>query len=110
LHIPTNTGAVRRNKAEEEFGGTVSNRKQLYKLLAPYKVHIMLGHTHFNESWEEGNIMEHNHGTVCGAWWTGPICGDGTPGGYGVYEVDGDEIKWYYKATGKSKEHQLRFV
>ena len=72
LHIPTNTGAVRRNKTTEEFGGTVSNRKQLYKILAPYKVHIMSGHTHFNESWEEEGIMEHNHGTVCGAWWTGP--------------------------------------
>jgi hypothetical protein len=108
LHIPTNTGAVKRNKIVEEFGGTVSNRKQLYKLLAPYKVHIMSGHTHFSESWEEGNIMEHNHGTVCGAWWTGPICGDGTPAGYGVYEVDGDAVKWYYKSTGKPKEHQLR--
>lgn len=108
LHIPTNTGAERRNKKPEEFGGTVSNRKQLYKILAPYKVHIMSGHTHFNESWEEGNVMEHNHGTVCGAWWTGPICGDGTPAGYGVYEVEGDDIRWYYKSTGKPKEHQLR--
>lgn len=108
VHIPTDTGAVRRNKSKEEFGGTVSNRKQLYKILAPYKVHIMSGHTHFNECWEEGNIMEHNHGTVCGAWWTGPICGDGTPSGYGVYEVNGSDVSWYYKATGKPKEHQLR--
>jgi hypothetical protein len=108
LHIPTNTGAARRNKKDEEFGGTVSNRKQLYKLLAPYKVHFMSGHTHFNECWEDGNMIEHNHGTVCGAWWTGPICGDGTPNGYGVYEVDGSEIRWYYKSTGKPREHQLR--
>jgi hypothetical protein len=68
----------------------------------------MSGHTHFNESWEDGNMMEHNHGTVCGAWWTGPICGDGTPNGYGVYEVNGNEIQWYYKSTGRPKEHQLR--
>ncbi|HEU4470956.1 MAG TPA: calcineurin-like phosphoesterase family protein [Flavisolibacter sp.] len=108
VHIPTNTGASRRRNEKEEFGGSVSNRKQLYKILAPYKVHIMSGHTHFNESWEENNIMEHNHGTVCGAWWTGPICGDGTPGGYGVYEVDGSELRWYYKSTGMPKEHQLR--
>lgn len=108
LHIPTNTGASRRYKKEEDFGGTVSNRKQLYKLLAPYKVHIMSGHTHFNDNWEEGNMMEHNHGTVCGAWWTGPICGDGTPMGYGVYEVNGSEVKWYYKSTGMPKENQLR--
>lgn len=108
VHIPTNTGAIRRKKIKEEFGGTVSNRKQLYKLLRPYKVHIMSGHTHFNESWEEDNIMEHNHGTVCGAWWTGPICSDGTPSGYGVYEVEGSELKWYYKSTGKEESHQLR--
>ena len=108
LHIPTYTGAPKRNKTEEDFGGTVSNRKKLYALLAAYKVHILSGHTHFNENWEEGNIMEHNHGTICGAWWTGPICGDGTPRGYGVYEVNGADVKWYYKSTGMNKDHQLR--
>ena len=108
LHIPTFTGSPRRNKVPSEPGGTVANREQLYKMLAPYKVHIMSGHTHFNDNWEKDNIMEHNHGTVCGAWWTGPICGDGTPGGYGVYEVDGSTIKWYYKSTGLSKDKQLR--
>jgi hypothetical protein len=107
LHIPTNTGAARRTKSEESIGGVVSNREQLYKILKPYKVHIMSGHTHFNEHWEKDNIMEHNHGTVCGAWWTGPICGDGTPSGYGVYEVDGSELKWYYKSTGFDKDHQV---
>ncbi|AXY77886.1 metallophosphoesterase [Paraflavitalea soli] len=108
-HIPTDTGNQRRNKLEEEaIGGTVSNRNQLYKLLKPFKTHIMSGHTHVNEKWEKDNLMEHVHGTVCGAWWTGPICSDGTPNGYGVYEVDGDELKWYYKSTGKEKDHQLR--
>ncbi|MGC4099710.1 calcineurin-like phosphoesterase C-terminal domain-containing protein [Ferruginibacter sp.] len=107
LHIPTNTGAARRANKEAELGSVVANRQQLYKMLAPYKVHFMSGHTHFNDTWEEGNMMEHNHGTVCGAWWTGPICGDGTPSGYGVYEVNGSDIKWYYKSTGKPKEYQL---
>jgi C terminal of Calcineurin-like phosphoesterase len=45
---------------------------------------------------------------VCGAWWTGPICTDGTPGGYGVYEVDGPALRWYYKAVGHDRAHQLR--
>ena len=108
LHIPTFTGASRRANKEEEPGGVVANRKHLYKLLEPFKVHIMSGHTHFNDNWEEGDIMEHNHGTVCGAWWTGPICGDGTPVGYGVYEVDGSDVKWYYKSTGLAKEKQVR--
>jgi hypothetical protein len=45
---------------------------------------------------------------VCGAWWTGGVCYDGTPNGYGVYEVRGSEIRWRYKATGQPDTHQLR--
>jgi hypothetical protein len=109
LHIPTNTGDQRRNKKkEEELGGVVTNREALYEILKPYKVQIVSGHTHWNEVWENDNITEHNLGTVCGAWWSGPICGDGTPNGYGVFEVDGDDISWYYKATGYEKPYQIR--
>jgi hypothetical protein len=109
LHIPVNTGAQRRNKmSEEPIGGVVSNRKELYRILKPYKAHIMSGHTHFNEKVFEGDIIEHVHGTVCGAWWTGPICYDGTPNGYGVYEVNGGEIQWYHKSVGYEKTHQFR--
>lgn len=110
VHIPVNTGVKRRNPTEDEpIGGVVSNRKELYRILKPYKAHIMSGHTHFNEKVFEGdNIIEHVHGTVCGAWWTGPICYDGTPNGYGVYEVDGSDIKWYHKAVGKERDHQFR--
>lgn len=107
LHIPTNTGAAKRNGQEAELGSVVANREQLYKILSAYTVHFMSGHTHFNDVWEKGNMMEHNHGTVCGAWWTGSICGDGTPSGYGVYEVNGSEVKWYYKSTGLPREHQM---
>ena len=110
LHIPVNTGAMRRNGLKEEpIGGVVSNRKELYRMLKPFKAHIMSGHTHFNEKVFEGdNIIEHVHGTVCGAWWTGPICYDGTPNGYGVYEVNGNEIKWFHKAVGHDKNYQMR--
>jgi hypothetical protein len=110
VHIPVNSGTQKREKMNEEpIGGVVSNRKELYRLLAPFKVHIMSGHTHFNEKVFQGeNIIEHIHGTVCGAWWTGPICKDGTPNGYGVYEVNGSEISWYHKAVGFGKEYQLR--
>lgn len=109
LHIPTNTGLREREGLKEDpAGGVVSNRDHLYKLLQPYKVHIMSGHTHWNENWEKDNIMEHNHGTVCGAWWRPQqIAADGTPNGYAIYEIDGDEIKWYYKSTGKPKTFQM---
>lgn len=110
VHIPVNTGAKRREQlAEEPIGGVVANRKELYRILKPYNVHIMSGHTHFNEKVFEGdNIIEHVHGTVCGAWWTGPICYDGTPNGYGVYEVNGSDITWYHKAVGLEKDYQFR--
>lgn len=86
----------------------VENNKALYQVLEPYKVHIMSGHTHYNNNIISRNIYEHVHGTLCGAWWTGPVCGDGTPPGYGVYEVDGTSLKWHYKSVGFKKEHQIR--
>ena len=47
-------------------------------------------------------------GAVCGAWWSGPICHDGTPNGYCVYTVRGEEVTWRYKATGQPDDHQMR--
>ena len=60
--------------------------------------------------------MEHNTAAVCATWWwTGKngyagnhICKDGSPGGYGVYEVDGKSIKWYYKSIGSPQNYQFR--
>ena len=55
-------------------------------------------------------------GAVCATWWwTGRsgyannhICKDGSPGGYGVFEIEGRNVKWYYKSTGKPKSYQFR--
>jgi len=93
LHIPVHNG--------------VANNQELYDILEDRKVHIMSGHTHYNLNVIKGNVYEHVHGTLCGAWWTGPVCGDGTPRGYGVYEVKGTELSWFYKSTGHPEEHQL---
>jgi hypothetical protein len=86
----------------------VENKQALYDIVAGYNVHIMTGHTHYNNNIIKDNVYEHVHGTVCGAWWTGPICGDGTPPGYAIYEVNGTDIKWYYKSVGQNKSHQIR--
>jgi hypothetical protein len=86
----------------------VKNNEDLYKVLDSFtNVHFMSGHTHYNKNTIKNNIYEHNHGTVCGAWWTGPICEDGTPNGYGVYEVNGTELKWYYQGTGLDRKEQV---
>lgn len=84
------------------------NAQDVLALLGKRKVHVMSGHTHYNENTEHGNVYEHNHGTVCGAWWTGPICGDGTPNGYAVYHVNGTDISWQYISTGKPANHQMK--
>lgn len=93
VHIPVHKGT--------------KNNQALYDILGDRNVHIMSGHTHYHVNAIKGNIYEHNHGTVCGAWWTGPICGDGTPGGYGVYKAKGKELSWHYQSTGKDADHQM---
>ncbi|KEO71883.1 calcineurin-like phosphoesterase C-terminal domain-containing protein [Anditalea andensis] len=109
LHIPTYTGAVTRYPERDTLGGTVSNRQHLYKILEGYNAHIMSGHTHFNDNMILGDhLFEHCHGTVCGAWWSGPICYDGTPNGYGVYKAQGSSLSWQYKSTGMDLNHQMR--
>ena len=81
------------------------------------KVHILTGHTHINHSVEASqSIMEHNTAAVCATWWwTGKngyagnhICTDGSPGGYGVWEMNGTDIKWHYKSIGYAKNYQFR--
>lgn len=95
LHIPVNSG--------------VKNKDDFFKVISGFtNVHIMSGHTHYNRNMITNNVFEHNHGTVCGAWWTGPVCEDGTPSGYGVYEVDGTKLKWYYQSTGLDRKQQVR--
>jgi hypothetical protein len=86
----------------------VKNKEDLYAILEDRPVHIMSGHTHWHDNVIKDNIYEHNHGTVCGAWWTGSICGDGTPNGYGVYKVNGTKLSWHYQATGESADHQFK--
>jgi hypothetical protein len=94
VHIPVHSGT--------------KNNTELYSILQDRNVHIMSGHTHYHVNAIRGTIYEHNHGTVCGAWWTGPICGDGTPSGYGVYKVKGNDISWHYQATGQAADYQMK--
>lgn len=80
-------------------------------------VHILTGHIHVNYTVKHSEaIMEHNIAAVCATWWwTGKngyagnhICKDGSPGGYNVFEVNGRDLKWYYKSIGYPKSYQFR--
>lgn len=81
------------------------------------ETHILTGHTHQtynNDKLSSKKIFHHNSGAVCGTWWwTGYYTGigmgpDGSPSGYYIYNMNGTDIKWTFKATGKSTDFQFR--
>jgi hypothetical protein len=98
--------------------GTASTHgRDVVNLLKTFKeAHIMTGHTHTNEKWKHDDLpmsklMEHTHGTACGAHWRSRVCLDGTPNGYAVYHIEKNHIKdYYYKATGEQydRNYQMR--
>lgn len=105
FHMPTQT----KEYIKDSVTSTLQNRDQFYRLLNPYNAHIFSGHTHTNDNFIIGdNLYEHNHAAICGIFWQGPDCSDGTPPGYGVYEADGDQLTWHYKAIGFSNDYQFR--
>lgn len=99
-----------------------SNTSQFLSLIDGYNVNIVTGHTHqlYNvvpqESVMEGrDIFEHNSGAVCASWWWSGyltpgvhIGTDGAPGGYAVWDINGTDMKWMFKATGHPEDYQFR--
>jgi hypothetical protein len=109
LHIPVlGSSHIRNGRKTPEPEVAVMNREVLYRLLEPYRVHLLAGHMHESEHGFTHGMHEHVSGAVCGAWWSGPICGDGTPSGYSVYEIDAEAVTWYYQATGREPTYQAR--
>ncbi len=108
-HIPVlGSQHTRNGQRNPEASMAIMNRESLYRLLEPFAAHVLTGHTHEAEHLFEQGVHEHVTGATCGAWWSGPICADGTPNGYCVYDVEGEDIRWRYKATGQADTHQLR--
>ena len=105
LHIPTST---RSTQAEEPVRDVMQNRQYLYDMLKPYNAHIFAGHMHYNDNFViSDSLFEHDHAAVCAEFWQTPQCSDGCPQGYGVYEINGDNIQWYYKSVGYDKNFQF---
>lgn len=89
------------------------NREEILGLLKEYShVKLMCGHTHYNQNYQVKapiQVEERITGAACGAWWHGVICADGTPNGYEVYEINGNEfVDNYYKSTRFDKSYQIR--
>lgn len=108
-HIPPHTTYANRYGVDDSINAIrIVNKDLLYDLLKPYKSYFICGHTHESQYITDGDSEVHVCGAVCGGWWTGPICYDGTPNGYSIYKVKGDKISWQYKSTGHPLDHQLR--
>lgn len=108
LHIPTFSHIVEYNPGRDINRESVVNRAALFQILEGYQVHLISGHVHWNENIVNGNVIEHNTGAISGAWWSGEICYDGTPKGYGLYQSNGGDISWKYKSIGKDLDFQLK--
>lgn len=107
MHIPTSS------TKELQFNALLpdetSNAASLYNILKGYDAHILTGHSHNN--WNvvfTDSLMEHNTAAVCGTFWKSDICTDGTPSGYGVYQVNGNKVSWKYKSAGYPIDYQFR--
>lgn len=85
------------------------NARALHNLYKGRETHIITGHMHYNLNMEFGDhVMEHNTASACGTWWQIPVCLDGSPRGYAVYEVNGNKVEWYYKGAGYDLDYQMR--
>lgn len=108
-HIPCYSRAARAKQwTKEDPKKIVSNRQALFNLLKGYNAHIMSGHEHYNENFIiSDSIYEHCHAPLSTLFWCAPWAMDGTPGGYAVYEIDGDKIDGYYKSVGRNRDYQF---
>ena len=91
------------------------------KLLSQYdRVYSWSGHYHYNFGYDYANSTNEAHkslkniNSICVARACGglhcnrDLYNDGTPNGYMVMEVDGENIEWYYKSIGHDRNYQMR--
>ncbi|MCM1348897.1 MAG: calcineurin-like phosphoesterase family protein [Firmicutes bacterium] len=101
-----------------------NNAQRMFRILSGRRVHFVTGHTHVSYTFNPSdlasliggeNYYEHNTAAVCSSWWWSghltPGCHislDGAPGGYAIWDINGSNIEWVYKATNADETYQLR--
>lgn len=119
MHVP-----VFKQDGVNSFAKNMPDADKLIAALNGFQtVHFVTGHTHRsynivpeNTAVTGGrNIYEHNLSAICSDWWwsgnytPGLLqASDGTPSGYGVWDISGKDIKWIYKCAGKDENFQFR--
>lgn len=111
MHIPT-----RLTEKQQPFqfdyntlADQTVNAEAFHQLIKDHPTHIISGHMHYNLNiCYNDKLMEHNTAAICGTWWCSDICLDGTPRGYGIYQVNGNQLIWKYKCIGKPDNYQAR--
>lgn len=103
--------------------------KRLFDLLAEYpNTFSMSAHTHFQTQLFAGNQSgrspenphhEYNVGTTSGDWYSGSLNAqgvpastmrDGTPKGYALLHVKGNQYTFDYQVAGKEKSYQISLI
>lgn len=108
LMVASHCPMFKKDSASTEFQDQSEHGSDYANLLKQYsKVHAWAGHTHrsFNYTYSSSffsslkNIEVHTLARSTGELWTNEYNAYGTPRGYTVVEVDGNDVSWYFKPT-----------
>ena len=122
FHIPTFAGLTKGSAFRFD------DQKALFDLLKPFDNTLTLSaHTHFqkigfldeDEGWSGENLHLHfNVGASCGDWWSGvpdedgippTTMRDGTPNGYVILHLDGNQYTYDYKIARGDESDKMSF-
>ena len=106
LMVASHCPMFKKDSAKAEFQDQSTHGTDYANLLKQYnKVHAWAGHTHrsFNYNYPSSNTLKnievHTLARSTGEFWTNEWNAYGTPRGYTIVEVDGDNISWKFKPT-----------
>lgn len=91
--------------------GKIDRADDMLALLTDYKVDFLSGHSHVMKNTRvSDNVTDHNAASIGGAWWVTDCCKDGTPRGYEVFNVSGDNISWHYHPIDFADDYQVEIL
>ena len=96
------------NDGRWKAGAKILNYTDMFDLLRKHKVTFLSGHNHVSGYYEfDKDIAEHNIASICGTWWDGEHCTDGTPRGFKVFTKENGKLSWYFQPVDHSSDYQM---